>query len=164
MWPRWCSGRRRARPWGRAAVCAGGRRVQPCGRAAVCAGGRRAQPWGRAAAWRAAPSCVLLLVAQLWLSISNFARNSPVSSSILESASLELQRFRVVSKNDRGKLRAKFVWAGTSIAHRYRGRVLRALRRTPHQCGLCLWASHYSSSLRSTRPARRTAISHVIPL
>ena len=44
---------------------------------------------------------------------SNVARNSPVSSSILESASLELQRFRVVSKNDRGKLRAKFVWAGT---------------------------------------------------
>ena len=53
----------------------------------------------------------LLQVAQLWLSISNFARNSPAISSNFEFMSLELQRFRVVSKNDRGKLRAKFVWA-----------------------------------------------------
>ena len=58
----------------------------------------------------AAPSCVLLHVAQLWLSISNFARNSPASSSNLEFAPLELQRFWVVWKNDRGKLRATFVW------------------------------------------------------
>ena len=40
----------------------------------------------------------------------NVARNSPAISSNVESASLELQRFRVVSKSDRGKLRAKFVW------------------------------------------------------
>ena len=32
LWPRWCSGRRRARLWGRAALW---------GPAAVCAGGRR---------------------------------------------------------------------------------------------------------------------------
>ena len=94
-------------------LCVPGAVGSSLGAGLLCAGRRRVQPWGRAAACRAAPSCVLLLVAQLWLSISNFARNSPVSSSILESASLELQRFRVVSKNDRGKLRAKFVWAGT---------------------------------------------------
>ena len=57
----------------------------------------------------------LLYVAQLWLSISNFARNSPAISSNFEFMSLELQRFRVVSKNDRGKLRAKFVWAWSAV-------------------------------------------------
>ena len=41
---------------------------------------------------------------------SNFARNSPVITSNIEFTSLELQRFRAVSKNDRWKLRAKFVW------------------------------------------------------
>ena len=45
-----------------------------------------------------------------WLP-KNVARNSPAISSNFEFMSLELQRFRVVSKNDRGKLRAKFVWA-----------------------------------------------------
>ena len=44
---------------------------------------------------------------------SNVARNSPASISNIEFRSLELQRFRVVSKNDRGKLRARFVWAVT---------------------------------------------------
>ena len=38
----------------------------------------------------------------------NFARNSPAACSNIEFASLELQRFRGVSKNDRDKLRAKF--------------------------------------------------------
>ena len=41
----------------------------------------------------------------------NVARNSPAISSNVESTSLELQRFRVISKSDRGKLRAKFVWS-----------------------------------------------------
>ena len=40
----------------------------------------------------------------------NVARNSHAFTSNVESTSLELQRFRVVSKSDRGKLRAKFVW------------------------------------------------------
>ena len=40
----------------------------------------------------------------------NVARNSPAISSNVESTSLELQRFRVISKSDRGKLRAKCVW------------------------------------------------------
>ena len=44
--------------------------------------------------------------------LSNFARNSPVITSNIEFVPLELQRFRVVSKNDRQKLRAKFAWAG----------------------------------------------------
>ncbi len=48
--------------------------------------------------------------AQLWLSISNFARNSSMTHSNFEFASLELQRFCGVSKNDRDKLRAKFGW------------------------------------------------------
>ena len=43
---------------------------------------------------------------------SNLARNSPAAPSNIEFASLELQRFRMVSKNYRLKLCAKFVWAG----------------------------------------------------
>ena len=40
---------------------------------------------------------------------NNVARNSPATGSNIEFASLELQRLRPVSKNDRVKLRAKFV-------------------------------------------------------
>ena len=40
----------------------------------------------------------------------NFARNSPAACSNIEFASLELQRFWGVSKNDRDKLRAKYGW------------------------------------------------------
>ena len=50
------------------------------------------------------------LEAQLWLSTSNFARNSSMPHSNIEFASLELQRFWGVSKNDRDKLRATFGW------------------------------------------------------
>ena len=40
----------------------------------------------------------------------DFARNSPATCSNIEFASLELQRFWGVSKNDHDKLRAKFGW------------------------------------------------------
>ena len=39
----------------------------------------------------------------------NFARNSPVTISVFELASLELERFWAVFKSDRGKLRADLV-------------------------------------------------------
>ena len=63
---------------------------------------------------------------------SNFARNSPAACSNIECASLGLQRFRVVSKSDRGKLCAKFVWwwpcervlALPTCCSLHRGRVL----------------------------------------
>ena len=47
---------------------------------------------------------------QLWLSTRNFARNSSMTHSNIEFASVELQRFWGVSKNDHDKLRAKFGW------------------------------------------------------
>ena len=52
---------------------------------------------------------VLLCVAPSCLLLSNFARNSPVTISEFELASLELQRFWAISKSDRGKLRADLV-------------------------------------------------------
>jgi len=62
---------------------------------------------------RSAPHVLLPSItfgaATSWLS-KNVARNSPAISSNFEFMLLELQRFRVVSKNDRGKLRARFVW------------------------------------------------------
>ena len=48
--------------------------------------------------------------AQLWLSTSKFARNSSMTHSNIGFTSLELQRFWGISKNDRYKLRAKFIW------------------------------------------------------
>ena len=48
--------------------------------------------------------------ARLWLSISNFARNSSMAHSNFEFIALELQRFWGVSKNDHDKLRAKCGW------------------------------------------------------
>ena len=66
----------------------------------------------------------------------NVARNSHAISSNVESTSLELQRFRVILKSDRGKLRAKFVW-------RLSG------RRSRVPClGPCLEASPCSPTLR----------------
>ena len=64
----------------------------------------------------------------------NFARNSPAACSNIEFISLELQRFRAVSKSDRGKLCATFagvvialtlgslcrsraLWPGSAVAH-----------------------------------------------
>ena len=52
---------------------------------------------------------VLLCVAPSCLLLSNFARNSPVTISVFELASLELQRIWAVFKSDRGKLRADLV-------------------------------------------------------
>ena len=43
---------------------------------------------------------------------SNFACNSPASTSNIEFMSLELQRFQAIFKSDRGKLCAKCVWGG----------------------------------------------------
>ena len=44
------------------------------------------------------------------LALSNFSRNSLAATSNLEFTSLQLQRLWTVSKIDRGKLRAIFVW------------------------------------------------------
>ena len=73
----------------------------------------------------------------------NFARNSSAACSNIEFISLELQRFRAVSKSDRGKLCAKFVWrwprqrvlALPTGRSPHRGLALRFLRRLPH--GAC---------------------------
>ena len=62
-------------------------------------------------------SSITFEAATLWLP-KNVARNSPAIISNFEFTSLELQRFRVVSKNDRGKLRAKFGWRCRRHRHR----------------------------------------------
>ena len=175
LWRRWCSGRRRALLWGRAAWCARGRRParEPAApRASGSARRLEARPGPAAAhghrsparprrrprtpqpgppallrlhtsdAWcatcclarwcdsRPGPAAahghrspalrpsgastpavrlVLLCVAPSCLLLSNFARNSPVTISVFELASLELERFWAVFKSDRGKLRADLV-------------------------------------------------------
>ena len=83
------------------------------------------------AAWPSGPSCALhtsgagsLLVPQLWLLTSNFARNSSMTHSSIEFASLELQRFSGISKNDHDKLRAKFGWRWCRCRPRHRNQAL----------------------------------------
>ena len=56
------------------------------------------------------PGLGLLHVAQFWLSIINFACNSPAACSNIEFASLELQRFLGLLKFGPIELHAKFVW------------------------------------------------------
>ena len=59
-----------------------------------------------------------MVAARFWSGVgmlSNFARNSPLSRSNIELASLELQRFWRILKSDRDKLRAKFIWR---LSHR----------------------------------------------
>ena len=57
------------------------------------------------------PGPGLLYVAQRWLSIINFACNSPVACSNIEFASLELQRFQGLLKFGPIELHAKFIWS-----------------------------------------------------
>ena len=78
--------------------------------------------------------------------LSNFARNSLVTCSNIEITSLELQRFWAVSKNDRLKLRAKFVWAGSC-------------RRPPAPCiGLATAHRHCPGSVPRSPPVPSTPV------
>ena len=133
---------------GRAAWCARGRRParEPSvPRASLGASPRSpARPRRHPRAPQPGPAATHGHLSLAPLSSSNFARNSPVAYSNIEFVSLELQRFRAVSKSDRGELCAKFVWrwpcervlaqpTGRSL---HRGRVLWFLRCLPlHTCG-----------------------------
>ena len=101
-------------PSGPAAVCAGGRRPareSSALRASLGASARcPARPRRRPPAPRPGPG--VLYVAQLWLSIINFACNSPAACSNIEFASLELQRFLGLLKFGLTELHAKFVCLG----------------------------------------------------
>ena len=109
---------------GRAAGCARGRRParEPSApRASLGASPRSpARPRHRPRAPQPGPPVPFTPVASsveisAWFP-SNVARNSPTCISNIEFRTLELQRFRAVSKNDRGKLRATFVWG--QLVHR----------------------------------------------
>jgi len=62
----------------------------------------------------------LLYAAQLWLSIINFACNSPAACSNIEFASLELQRFLGLLKLSQIELHATFAYPGSAAAHQFR--------------------------------------------
>ena len=96
--------------------------------------------WGRAAPWAAArPLAVRAASLRLGASFQrparprrrliDFARNSPATCSNIEFASLELQRFWDISKNDHDKLRATFLGVVTAVTRR-------SLWRPSHWCGL----------------------------
>ena len=106
VWPHGCSGSRRPRPPARLGILT-----------SLCAAPRSPPvPSGPSGALHTCGAGSLMvglprrLEAQLWLSTSNFARNSFTAQSNIECASLELQCFWGVSKNDRDKLRAKSAW------------------------------------------------------
>ena len=145
LWLRWCSGRRRARPparlGDRAALGAASRSPPvPSGPSgALHTGGACGSgvlgPRHRPPAPRQispvpfTPAAPVVLVCPArprhrprapQPALTNFARNSPVTVSNLEFASLELQRFCGVSKNDHDKLRAKFGGGGVGASHGHR--------------------------------------------
>ena len=72
------------------------------------------------------PGPGLLYVAQRWLSIINFACNSPVACSNIEFASLELQRFQTLLKLHPIELHATFLRPGPAATHGRRVWVLQA--------------------------------------
>ena len=123
---------------GRAALCARGRRPAretSAPRASLGALSRSpARPRHRPRAPQPVPSgpsgafhacgAGSLLIPQLWLLTSNFARNSSMTHSSIEFASLELQRFSGISKNDHDKLRAKFGWRRCRCRPRRRNHAL----------------------------------------
>ena len=136
LWRRWCCGRRiaclvgpgclmcplaAARPRAVRAASFARRVASKPGHAPPPPTGTAARPGPAAAHGHRSPalrpSCastpavrlVLLCVAPSCLLLSNFARNSPVTISVFELASLELERFWAVFKSDRGKLRADLV-------------------------------------------------------
>ena len=126
---RWCSGRCRVRP--------PARHLFPCGVACGPAGvpgtggpGRCVCRWAaaRPRAVRAASFArrVASKPGQAPPLPINFARNSPAACSIIEFASLELQCFWGVSKNDHDKLRAKFGRRRRLVADVLLGALLRS--------------------------------------
>ena len=106
LWPHGCCGRRRARPPARLGVLTSfGAAPRSPPVPSGPSGALHTSGAGCAGVWLArCPE------ARLWLSISNFARNSSMAHSNFEFIALELQRFWGVSKNDHDKLRAKFGW------------------------------------------------------
>ena len=136
LWRRWCCGRRiaclvgpgclmcplaAARPRAVRAASFARRVASKPGQAPPPPTGTAARPGPAAAHGHRSPALrpsgastpaarlVLLCVGPSCLLLSNFARNSPVTISEFELASLELQRFWAVFKSDRGKLRADLV-------------------------------------------------------
>ena len=104
---------------------------------------------------------------------SNFACNSPAACSNIEFASSELQRFRAVSKSNRGKLCAKFVWRW-SCRHSWAplpatGTAAKPRRHPPApQPSPAATHRHCSQAPppptgTAAKPLCRPAISHVIP-
>ena len=87
-------------------------------------------------------------------SSSNFARNSPGTTSNRELTSLQLRRLWAVSKSDRGKLCVSFAWLAPVTARRPRGKALRALRRPSHRrrCVADVWPG--ASTRCPARPCR----------
>ena len=131
-----------------AAVCAGGRRParEPSAlRASLGASPRSpARPRRRPPAPRQIPPAPFTPAALCRWSVAgcvgskpgqapplpiNFARNSPAACSIIEFASLELQCFWGVSKNDHDKLRAKFGRRRRLVADMWLGASPRSLAR-----------------------------------
>ena len=106
LWPHGCCGRRRARPPARLGVLTSfGTAPRSPPVPSGPSGALHTSGAGCAGVWLArCPE------ARLWLSISNFARNSSMAHSNFEFIALELQRFWGVSKNDHDKLRAKCGW------------------------------------------------------
>ena len=149
LWPHGCSGRRRARPPARLGDLTSFGAVPrsppvPSGPSgalhtsgAWCARGRR--PAREPSAPRVSLGASTRCPAWPRSYLSNFARNSPAACSNIEFTSLELQRFRMVLKSDRGKLCATLVSAGPPAT--FCAAAGPASRSPPMPSGALLWCA-----------------------
>ena len=188
MWPRWCSGHRRARPPARlggltlfgaaprsppvpsgpsGALHTGGAWSLMCGSAPRL----EARPGLAAAFSPRGGSCQVLpgpgLVCagphapRLPKLAINFACNSPTTLSNLEIRSLGLQRFQTLLNLHPIELHATFLGRAPDTAHGHRSQDLRSLRRPPHRRALGVVPR---GCMKERSPLRSTGRSFGVPL
>ena len=146
LWRRWCSGRRRALLWGRAAWCARGRRPAREPAAPRASGSARrlvVRPGPAAAHGHRSPARPRRRprVPQPgrcgYCASSTFACNSPVTISVFELASLELQRFWALLKVHAIELHAEFLVCVTVVTRGQWSLVQRLPRMLRIRIGCC---------------------------
>ena len=183
LWPRWCSGRRRARLWGRAALW---------GPAAVCAGGRRPAreiatrelrsewsisrpalalppPTGTAARPRHRPSISHVIPLRLVQTLNVRRWNCNVFGVSRKMTAINYVRNMgggdvLAARGHRSQASCLEARTSPATAHRHCGR---SLRRPPHQWGLVadvlLGALLRSQAGSRAATCSLSSVSHAIP-
>ena len=165
LWPRWCSGRRRARLWGRAAPWAVARLIDgvACGPAGVPGAGG---PGRCVCRWAAARPRAVRAASFARRVVSKPGQTPPPPTGTAADPSGALHTCGAWSRTCASALRLE-ARPGLATAHRHRSRALRSLRRPSHQWGLVadvLLGALLRSPARPCASKRSlSSVSHAIP-